>query len=82
MVRVNLESMHRYPWVDSSHVPVGPSKAIVVLLEELDECEAKFRAEVHSNLDLGVWVIGMNPDIIEFIYAQLIQLQMLSWGKL
>ena len=39
MVGVDLESVHCYVWVDSCHVLVGPSKAIVVLLEELDECE-------------------------------------------
>ena len=39
MVRVDLESVHYYVWVDSSHVLVEPSKAIVVLLEELDECK-------------------------------------------
>ena len=74
MVGVDLESMHCYLWVDSSHVLVGQSKAIVVLLEELDECEAEFEAEACSNLDLVVRVIGMNVDIVEFIYAWLIRL--------
>ena len=54
MVRVNLESMHCYVWVDSCHVLVGPSEAIVVLLEELYECKAEFGAEACSNLDLMV----------------------------
>ena len=54
----------------------------MVLHEELDECEAKFGAKARSNLDLVVQVIGMNADIIEFIYAQLIRLRILSWGKL
>ena len=44
MVGVDMESVHCYLWIDSSHVLVGPSKAIVVLLEELDECEAEFEA--------------------------------------
>ena len=44
-----------------------PSKAIVVLLEELDECEVEFGAEVCSNLDLVVWIIGMDADVVEFI---------------
>ena len=44
MVGVDLESVHCYLWVDSSHVLVGPSKAIVVLLEELDECEPELGA--------------------------------------
>ena len=43
-----------------------------MLLEELDECEAEFRAEVRSNLDLVVRVIGMYTDIVDFIYARLI----------
>ena len=40
MVGVNLEPMYRYFRVDSGHVLVRPSKAIVVLLEKLDECKA------------------------------------------
>ena len=39
MFGVDLESMYCYLWVDSSHVLVGPSEAIVVLLKELDKCE-------------------------------------------
>lgn len=39
MVEVDLESVYYYVWVDSSYVLVGLSKVIVVLLEELDECE-------------------------------------------
>ena len=45
MVEVDLEPMYRYFSVDSGHVFVRPSKAIVVLLEELNECKAKFRAK-------------------------------------
>ena len=78
MVGVDLEFMYCYVWVDSSHVLVGPSKAIVALLEELDEFEAELRAEVRSNLDLVVWVIGMDVDIVKFFYARLIRLRMLS----
>ena len=48
MVGVDLESVYCYLWVDSSHVLVGLSEAIVVLLEDLDECEVEFRAEVAS----------------------------------
>ena len=77
MVGIDLESMYCYLLVNSSHVLVGPSEAIMVLLEELDECKAEFGAEARSNLDLVVRVIGINTDIIEFIYAQLIRLQML-----
>ena len=82
MVGVDLESVYYYVWVDSSHILVGPIKAIVVLLEELDECEAEFGAEVHPYLDFVVRVIKMNTYIIEFIYARMIQLQMLSQGRL
>ena len=39
MVGVDLESVYCYVRVDSSHFLVGPSKAIVVLHEELDEYE-------------------------------------------
>ena len=64
MVVVVMESVYCYVWVDSNHVLVGPSKAIMVLLEELDECEADFRVDAHSNLDLVVRVIGMDVDIV------------------
>ena len=40
MVKVDLEPMYYYVKVDSGHVFVRPSEAIVVLLEELDECKA------------------------------------------
>ena len=53
---------------------MGPSKAIVVLPEGLDKCEVEFGAEERSNLDLVVQVIGMDADIIEFVYTQLIWL--------
>ena len=82
MVRVYLEPMHRYFRVDSSHVFVRPSEAIVVLLEELDECKVEFRAKVCSNLNFVVWVVGVDVDIIEFIYARLIRFWELSRGRL
>ena len=44
----------------------------MVLLEELDECKAEFEVEACPNLDLVVWVVGVDADIVEFIYAQLI----------
>ena len=44
MVEVDLESVHCYVWVDSCHVLVGPSKAIVVLREEFNECEPELSA--------------------------------------
>ena len=82
MVKVNLEPMYFYFRVNSSHVFVRPSEAIVVLLEELDECKGKFKAKACSNLDLVVWVVGIDVDIIKFVYAQLIGLRLLSWGRL
>ena len=54
----------------------------MVLLEELDEYKAEFGAKVCSNLDLVVWVIRMNTDIVEFFYAQLVRLRILSRGRL
>ena len=47
---------------------MGPIIAIVVLLEELNECEAEFYAEACSNLNLVVW-IRVDADVVEFIYA-------------
>ena len=74
MVGVNLEPVYCYFRVDSGHVFVRPSEEIVVLLEELDEYKVEFRDEACSNLDLVVRVVGMDADIIEFVYACLIQL--------
>ena len=82
MVEVDLESVHCYVWVDSRHVLVGPSKVIVVLLEELDECESELCTEACPNLDLVVQIVGMDSDVIAFIYARLIWLRMLSRGRL
>ena len=82
MVRVDLEPVHCYVGVDSCHVLVGPSKAIVVPLEELDECESELEAEASPNLDFVVRIVGMDADVIEFIYAWLIRLGMLSRGRL
>ena len=82
MVGVNLEPVYRYFRVNSCYVFVGPSKAIVVLLEELDECESELCAEACPNLDFVVQIVGMDADIVEFVYARLIQLLMLSRGKL
>ena len=82
MVGVDLESMHCYVWVDSCHVLVGPSKEIVVLSKECDECEPELCTEACSNLDFVVRIVGMDADIVEFVYARLIQLRMLSRGRL
>ena len=82
MVRVDLELMYCYVKIDFGHVFVRPSKAVMVLFEELDECKVEFGAEACSNLDLVVRVVRMDVEIIEFVYAWLILLQMLSWGRL
>ena len=81
-VEVDLKLVYRNFRVNSSHVLVGLSKAIVVLFEELDMCKAEFGAEACSNLDLMVRVVGMDADIVKFIYTQLIGLWMLSRGRL
>ena len=82
MVGVDLESVHCYVWVDSYHVLVGPSKAVVVLREELDECKPELCTEACPNLDFVVRIVGMDPDVVQFIYAQLIRLRTLSRGRL
>ena len=79
MVGVDLESMHCYVWVDSCHVLVGPNKTIVVLREEFDECESELGTEACPNLDFVVRIVGMDADVIEFVYARL---RMLSRGGL
>ena len=48
---------------------MGPSKAVVMLLEELNECKGKFEVEMCTNLDLEIWEVGMNANIIKLIYA-------------
>ena len=82
MVVVDLEPMYFYFRVNSGHIFVRPSKAILVLLEELAECKAEFGAEVCSNLDLMVRVVGMDADIVKLVYARLIRLRMLNQGRL
>ena len=82
MVGVNLESMHCYVWVDSCHVLVGPSKAIVVLCEEFDECEPELCTEACLDLDFLVRIVGMDADVVEFIYTRLVWLRMLIRSKL
>ena len=54
----------------------------MVLLEELDECELELCVEACPNLDFVVWIMGVDTDVVEFIYAQLIWLRMLSQGTL
>ena len=51
MVGVDLESVHRYVWVDSFYVLVVSSKAIVMLSKEFDECEPEICTEACPNLD-------------------------------
>ena len=67
MVGVNLESVHCYVWIDSCHVLVRPSKAIVVLSEECDECEPELCAETCPDLDLVVRIVRMDADVVKFI---------------
>ena len=76
MVRIDLESVHCYVRVDSCHVLVGPSKAIVVLREEFNECKPEFCTEVCPDLDFVVRIVGMDADVVEFIYARLVRLRM------
>ena len=82
MVEVDLESVHCYIWIDSYHVLVGPSKAIVVLLEELNERKSELCDEACPNLDFVVRIIGMDADIVKFIYARLVWLRMLIRSRL
>ena len=82
LVGVNLESVYYYVWVDSSYVLVGPSKAIMVLLEELDECEPELCTEACPNLDFVVRIVGMDANVVEFIYARLVRLRMLIRSRL
>ena len=82
MVWVDLEPVYYHVKVDSSHVFVRPSKAIVMLFEELDEYKVQLRAETCSDLDFVIWKVRMDAYIIKFIYTRLVGLQVFSCGRL
>ena len=77
MVGVDLEYVDRYVWIDSCHVLVGPGEAIVVLCEEFDECEPELYTEACPSLDFIVRIVRIDTDVVDFIYARLVQLWML-----
>ena len=54
VVKFDLELVYFYVRVDFGHVFVRPSEAIVVLLEELNEGKAWFRAEACPNLNFVI----------------------------
>ena len=54
---------------------MGPSKAIVVLSEECDECKPELCTKACPNLDFVVRIVGMDADVIEFIYARFVRLR-------
>ena len=54
----------------------------MTLLEEINEYKVEFRAEMCTNLDLVIWKVGMNADIIKLILAWLIRIYVFSWGRL
>ena len=69
MVKVELELVNHNILVDTSHVHVGPGKAVMVMLEELDECRAKVKYESSANMNLVIWKVWIDRDIIQFVYA-------------
>ena len=54
VVRVNLELVYCYIRIDSSHVLMRPSKAVMMLFEKLNESEAEVEPKSHANLDLMI----------------------------
>ena len=54
----------------------------MVLYEEFDEYELELCTEVCPNLDFVVRIVGMDADVVEFIYARLVRLQMLIRSRL
>jgi len=82
MVGVDLEFVDCDFWVDSGHVFIGPGEAIVVLREELDECEPEVQAEPCSDLHFVVWIVWMDADIVEFVYARPIWIWLVDRGRL
>ena len=81
VVRVDLELVYYYIIIDSIHIFVRPSKVVVTLFEELDECKSQFRAEACSNLNLVISKVRMDANIIKLIYAHLVGFFVLSWGR-
>ena len=57
MVRVYMELMNHHFWVDPSHISMCPSEAVMMLLEELDECRAKVGFESSTNLNFMIWQV-------------------------
>ena len=82
MVRVDLESVHRYVWIDSCHVLVGPGETTVVLHQELDEYEPELCAESRPDLDFVVRIVGVDANVVEFIYSWFVRLRRCIRSKL
>ena len=61
---------------------MGPSKAIVVLNEECDECEPELYTETCPDLDLVVRIVRMDADVVKFIYAWLVRLRVCLRSRL
>jgi len=53
-----------------------------MLREEFDECEPEFQAEPCSDLHFVVWIVWMDADIVEFVYARPIQIWLVDRGRL
>ena len=54
----------------------------MVLSQELDECEPELCAESCPDLDFVVRIVGVDADVIEFIYARFVRLRMLIRSRL
>ena len=54
----------------------------MVLSEECDECEPELCAETCPDLDLVVWIVRMDADVVKFVKARLVRLQMLIRSRL
>ena len=50
----------------------------MLLLEEVDECKAEVGSELSTDLDLVVWEVQKDGDVIKLVYVQLIWICMFS----
>ena len=82
MVGVDLESVYCDSWIDSCHVLVGPGETTVVLRQEFDECEPELCAESCPDLDYVVRIVGVDTNVVEFIYAWFFRLRMCIRSRL
>ena len=72
MVGVDLEPVHYYFRVDSSHVFVRPSEVIMVLFEKIDKSSTELGAKACSYLEFVIEIVRMDTNFIQLVDAWLV----------